>query len=796
MRQLLSLLAFFLFMNPVFPGDTRDNITVDDIINSLNLYTDHTSPHKLYLHLNKDHYNAGDAIWFKAYLLDSATSKPDTNRTNIYIDLINSEGVVMGKRLLLAEQGTAIGDMDLPPSIPDGNYMIHAYTDWMMNFDKDFYYKRYFYINNQGFKNYIPRLRVLSNRRFNRQLDRMRDNYEIKFFPEGGQLIEGVTNRVAFKSHDDLGQGVEVNGEILNSDKKTVVKFESEHAGFGSFEFTPRAGNQYHAMVSFRGGRLGYVDFPEVQSTGFSLRIDKEKDSILIKIASVEASGSDYTEKELLLVAQSGGVPVFCESLFVKEGKANLKIPETDFPSGVVHFTLFSPSSEPVAERILLIDHGDRFYFFPMLVSQSVDDREHYGLIIEVSDKDNNPVQGSFSVSLLAGEFEDQDPQDNIVSYTLLGSDLQGMVENSVKYLDKSKEFGDALDNLMLTYDWSRFSWNEVLSEKVTELNYPPPGLSITGRLTEPGRNESLGNYPVQIEIGDKEIYETHTNRRGIFEFHELVYYDETKVSISSKRLKDGTPPEIELYQAKTEGYEYVSNKYTMPNKITSRGSNWRRVSRVSRSPYAEAPELKALPGIYGTPDQTIFIDVKSVRQNTVYEVLLHNAKGIDFDGGRISFRGRTDLFARSEPMFMIDGVMTDRSVLLGMSPLDVQRIELFRGTTKAAFGSRGSNGVILAYSRRAADEGFVDQKEYMLMGYHTPNEFYRELSSPSAGSVSEIFRVRTIKWDPEVITGVDGQAIIPIPSIEGIGPVRLIIEGMGFDGGVGSGVFTLHYEK
>lgn len=796
MKRLLSFLAFFMFMNPVVQGDINGNHAVDDIVGSLNLYSDHTSPHKLYLHLNKDHYNSGDAIWFKAYLLDAATGKPDTNRTNIYIDLINSEGVVMGKRLLLAEKGTATGDMDLPPSIPDGNYMIRAYTDWMMNFDRDFYYTRYLYVNNQGFRNSIPRLRVLSNRRFNRQLDRMRNNYEIEFFPEGGNLIEGVTSRVAFKSVDELGQGVEVTGEVFNSDEEIVAKFESAYTGIGSFGLTPETGDKYHARVSFRNGRSVVVDFPEVQRTGLSLRIDAETDSIIVNVSSAESSADLYAGKELLLVAQSGGVPVFNESLFVKEGKAKLKTPKTDFPSGVVHFTLFSPSSEPVAERILLIDHGDRFNFYPMLVSQMIDDKEHYGLIIEVSDKGNNPVQGSFSVSLLAGEFEGQEQQDNIVSYTLLSSDLQGLVQNPVKYFDKSREPGDALDNLMLIYDWSRFSWNEVLSEKVTELNYPPPGISITGKLTDPGRKESLGNFPVQIEIGEKEVYKTQTNRRGVFEFNELVYYDETKVRISSKRLKDGTPPDIELFQSKTEGYNYVPNKYTRPNKITSRGSNWRRVSRVTSSPYAEAPELKALPGIYGTPDQTIFIDLKSVRQNTVYEVLLHNAKGIDFDGGRISFRGRTDLFTRSEPMFMLDGVRTDRNVFLGLSPLDVQRIELFRGTSKAAFGSTGSNGVIIAYSRRAADDGFIDQKEYMLMGYHTPNDFYRELSLPSAGSVSEVFRVRTIKWDPEVTTDSNGQAIIPIPSIDGIGPVRLVIEGVGFDGGVGSGIFTLQYDK
>ena len=44
-------------------------------------------PEKLYLHLNQPYYGAGDTMWFKAYLTDAVSHRPDTLSNFIYVDL-------------------------------------------------------------------------------------------------------------------------------------------------------------------------------------------------------------------------------------------------------------------------------------------------------------------------------------------------------------------------------------------------------------------------------------------------------------------------------------------------------------------------------------------------------------------------------------------------------------------------------------------------------------------------------------------------------------------------------------
>lgn len=60
-------------------------------------------------------------------------------------------------------------------------------------------------------------------------------DYHVDFFPEGGNLISGCTQKVGIKTIDTNGNSVEVTGSILNSKGDTITHFKSAYAGIGSF---------------------------------------------------------------------------------------------------------------------------------------------------------------------------------------------------------------------------------------------------------------------------------------------------------------------------------------------------------------------------------------------------------------------------------------------------------------------------------------------------------------------------------------------------------------------------------
>lgn len=61
------------------------------LINKSDAFTKSNSTEKLYVHVNKPTYAAGEDIWFKTYLVEGRFHNPDTLSKVVYVELINSQ---------------------------------------------------------------------------------------------------------------------------------------------------------------------------------------------------------------------------------------------------------------------------------------------------------------------------------------------------------------------------------------------------------------------------------------------------------------------------------------------------------------------------------------------------------------------------------------------------------------------------------------------------------------------------------------------------------------------------------
>lgn len=751
-------------------------------------FTSVAHPHKVYLHLDRNSYKAGETIWFKAYLLDGVTHVPHTPKSNMYVELINSDGNAMEMRILIAERGFAKGDIRLPLDLPDGNYVIRGYTDWMRNFGEDHYFTQYLYIESPGYENKIPRADARRNRRFNRRLDMMEADYNIAFFPEGGNLLQGTDNRVAFKVVDVLGRGQDAEGEIIDENRNVVSRFRTDFNGIGVLEIEPQAGVNYRARVSVNGSRSSDYEFPEVAAEGYALRIDRSDGKIDIRVVSSVNPDNPLYSDELILIGHIRGVPWWGETLPLNGGNLEISIEESLFPTGIAHITVFSDEFVPLAERLIFVDRGDILSFSPH--TAVIDDSGNFNLQIVVNDEKGEPARGSFSLSAVAGRDISGMYADDILSYVLLSSDLKGVIEDPYIYFQNDADPAVSVDRLLMTHGWRRFTWENVVAGELPEIRYAPEhGLAIAGRIMDPAKNESLTNYPVELKIitDSVEVFETRTGRNGQFGFGGLVYYGTVQMQLSSRRLPANYPPVIELSAHRGRGYDYVPGIYTGEQRVTQRGSDWSRVRGVSRSPYAYSGDRQVTPQLYGVPDQTIFIDHSTSTERNLFEVLRNRATGLSYDGGQIIIRGQSSIMMSNEARFMVDGMFVGRDVFLNMYPRDVERIEIFRGTSAAIFGVRGGTGVILAYTRRPGYQGFDDVMELMMLGYHQPREFYTDYVE-----ISDLFRgkekpERTIHWEPDLTTDENGSLNLSFPASGITDKLRIRIEGTGYEGRIGS---------
>lgn len=103
---------------------------------------------KVYLQTDKPYYSAGEAIWFKGYVVNAATNFPNTLSRFIYVELIDKSNTVISRIKIKKDSLGFAGFIDLKPELPSGSYALRAYTFWMQNAGTDFFFKKDIYIGN------------------------------------------------------------------------------------------------------------------------------------------------------------------------------------------------------------------------------------------------------------------------------------------------------------------------------------------------------------------------------------------------------------------------------------------------------------------------------------------------------------------------------------------------------------------------------------------------------------------------------------------------------------------------
>lgn len=95
----------------------------------------------------------------------------------------------------------------------------------------------------------------------------------------------------------------------------------------------------------------------------------------------------------------------------------------------------------------------------------------------------------------------------------------------------------------------------------------------------------------------------------------------------------------------------------------------------------------------------SVNIDENNTYQN-IYEMIAGKVSGVMVSGTSITIRGKSSFNLSTEPLFVVDGVITNS--IENIIPNDVDNISILKGSESAIYGSRGANGVILINLKKA----------------------------------------------------------------------------------------------
>ena len=774
----LFLLFAILCISLVNPSDS-DDPRIAKITKQTEKYKDQYQQQKVYLHTDKDNYQTGEIIWLKAYLTDEIWLQADTLSKEIFVELLDQSKRLAGKLILRNNKGFAAGFIRLQDTLLEGNYQLRAYTNWMSNFDRDFFFAKTIRIKNPVYENVITKARLKYISEFNNSVRKQENAYNVTFFPEGGNIVVGLANTIAFKAENDLGLPLDIKGSVVD-DKGHVVSLESMHDGMGTFKLTPQTGKKYTAKITFPNGKVGEYSLPKALTSGIGMIVmPLGKEDIKVILCP-----HDIVSTSIIIVAQSRG-----QINYITKGEINDKpvmssIPKKVLPAGITQITVFDSKGEPICERLVFI-RPEEEKMTPQVELTSVTRNDSVICNIKVTPSAGNPLSGNVSLAVVEGLSNENSGNGNILTNLLLTSDIKGCVNNPGYYFEShNSQAANHLDLVMLTNGWRRFEWKDVLADKFPEITYSRMGgNSISGIVCGNTVDQKFPDNRVSLSIPAKfnMKFETVTDKMGRFDFPVLDYDDSVYVKIETTKTTDGKAGNILLNEVSLPGSVYpypilYSEKYDK-DKIkenTKRDNQERKQVPKIKTSTDDNEQITS----YGTPGYTLKVGEDAGHYTNIIEYISGKIPGVDVKGSKITIRGVGTNSSSTDPLFILDDVTMDQNSISSIRPGSIEKIEVFKGPEASSFGNQGANGALVFYTKQAR----VPKRssiELYLTGYHKTREFYSPPYESWKIKPENIGVSRTLYWTPDISFNTNGEAVVRFKKNPSAGKTTMTIEGL-----------------
>ncbi|MBR6699666.1 MAG: hypothetical protein IKL71_06580 [Bacteroidaceae bacterium] len=470
--------------------------TLESMAQRLQTFGARLPQEQVFLHMDNTSYYLGDTLYYKAYVSRGDNGKPTNLSGILYCELLNDDGYLVERQMLPLEGGEAYGNFSLADTaLYAGYYELRAYTKWQLNwgvteqphsrwaeqyfFNKDMardYYRDYEKLYSRVFPVYD---RPLSPGDFSQDmtLRPLAAYYKnpagepettLQLFPEGGNLVAGLKQRVAWEVRNEQGRTLDGTLRVTTPDGQTITS-ETINRGRGVFEVTVSADQRLTAEFTPSAshdnpaGALPATTILKAEGDGVSLRVDTDTTGISVSCATAGLA----SQEEL-------GVTIMCKGLlkhFQKMDGTPIRLPVSE--AGVYQVTVFNQDGRVYADRLcFFLPSG----FRSSNVTFSGVKSGNYSAFEPISIELHGAPGASMSVAVRdAAKSEYVYDTGNMLTEALLSSQIKGFVPQPQWFFQKDEpQRRQALDLLLMVQGWRRYVWKEMAVQGEFQLRHMP----------------------------------------------------------------------------------------------------------------------------------------------------------------------------------------------------------------------------------------------------------------------------------------------------------------------------------
>jgi len=728
-----------VFMN----SEDQISITGSDISNdpfilkvneAINKHYNSSLTQKVFLHTDKNSYTKENKIYYSAYVTSERVDSTFNDKDVLYIDVVHNGNIVDTKAIKI-NIGRGSGVFNLSKSIKSGNYKMVAYTNFMKNFDPNS-----FFIKDIELHNPAEKVQLLKS-----------DKIILKFYPEGGNLISGISNKVAYKAEDSNGNFSAIQGKIIDSDGNFIATTKSKFKGLGFFYLKPQNGKSYSIVLDDNSK----YDIPKSLNSGYSLMVN----NINPRTISVDIRASEDLKSNIIYVLGFMDNKKYYQGSFVSGAKdlISFEIPKSKLPSGLMELVLLDASKKVIGNRSVYINNDDNINISAEIDKVYVDNEL---VKLKIKATSDEALASDISISLTKQQSNESliDNNHNLISGFKLSAFPNG--HGITKFINKTDRASNyKLDLMMSINNQSDFSWLE------GNLNYPvkiyqhEKRIGISG-IAKDKKDNLLTDTKIKILTKSKERiwnYEAKTDKNGVFDINDFEEVDSTHLEFRTYNLKDQQIfSKINLIEKKKFNYLDKLNfdekgRLSLPNNNVTINSNsaFSKEGEILEDVELKTKVKKENPRksyLVTNPDG--IIEGESINGSSNLFRELSNIPGVKYvsdhyiDGGEsISIRN-----SKEPPLWILDGMKISGPEAVNVK--DLERVEVVVSLSKSAvFGPEGVNGVVLFYSKTGVDSKFnndIKTSSFNKVIYNSSTPF-------------EYKNDDTLYWSPSISTDENG---------------------------------------
>lgn len=285
---------------------------------------------------------------------------------------------------------------------------------------------------------------------------------DISFYPESGDAVNGLANRIYFQARLPNGKPADIEGKVVARANPNQVLSESvttEHEGRGRFTVQPQADMEYALAITKPSGINKIFSIPKAKSRGAILRSAQDSfafnDRITLSVQSSHAlKGAKLTlyKREYLVSEQGIDLSAKASRDVVLDGKES---------EGVLMVTLWDSNGKALAERLIYREPKYAINIDIALDKAAYTPGSKVDLTVTARDSNQQPVEAVIGLTVTDDavlemiDKREQAPRLPVMVH--LENEALDLADAHV-YLDHNNPMAKtAVDLLLGTQGWRRF---------------------------------------------------------------------------------------------------------------------------------------------------------------------------------------------------------------------------------------------------------------------------------------------------------------------------------------------------